>query len=120
MPGMATVPDAEELCVEVTHTSDGATVRLTGVFGAGGVPVFSAAVSPLLYERREPPVTIDVRSLDHLSGSGLGAIVFVVQFARGHGQTCRVVGAKGQPAAILRTVTLVADALAQDAIGSLN
>jgi anti-anti-sigma regulatory factor len=116
----ATAAHAADLDVEVTHTSDGATVRLAGVFDAASVSVFSAGVAPLLYERRQPPVTIDVRLLDQLSGSGLGAIVFAVQFARGHGQTCRVTGARGQPAAILGTVALTREALAEDAVGSLN
>jgi anti-anti-sigma factor len=117
---MPIAPGNQSLNVDVVHTSDDAVVRLAGVFDAAGVSAFSSAVAPLLYERRQPPVTIDVRLLDHLSGSGLGAIVFAVQFAQGHGQSCRVAGATGQPEAILRTVTVTRDALVDDAIGSVN
>jgi anti-anti-sigma regulatory factor len=106
------------LTVNVTPDDDGVTVQLGGVFDALGVPAFSAVVSPLLYERRQPPIDIDVGALTHLTGSGLGAIVFAVQFAEGHGQSCRVTGASGQPAAMLQTVALMRGA--PRVLGAIN
>jgi anti-anti-sigma factor len=116
---MATEPAApESLALHATHGDEGVIVHVGGVFDALGVAAFSAIVSPLLYERRQPPIEIDVGALTHLSGSGLGAIVFAVQFAEGHGQSCRVTGASGQPAAILHAVALTRGA--PRVLGSIN
>jgi len=117
---MVRAADPEDLVLKVRHADDGVTVHVGGVFDAPSVSRFSAAVSPLLYERRQPPIELDVSRLRHLSGSGLGAIVFAVQFARGHGQVCRVTGATGQPETILRSVALTLPATVADALGGMN
>jgi anti-anti-sigma factor len=117
---MTTAPISENLRIEVRHSDRGVTVRLGGAFDALSVGAFSAAVGPLLYERRQPRIELELRGLRHLSGSGLGAIVFAVQFANGHGQSCHVTAASGQPEAILRTVELTRTALRRGAVGTVN
>jgi anti-anti-sigma regulatory factor len=106
---MATTASAP-LEISVARSDGLVTVRLCGVFGAGGVGAFSEAVGPLLYERRQPSIRLDLRALEHLSSSGLGAIVFAAQFAAGHGQSFEVAVATGQPASMLSVAALSGDA----------
>jgi anti-anti-sigma factor len=103
---------SDPLEISVARSDGLVTVRLRGVFDAGGVSAFSDAVGPLLYDQRQPSIRLDLRALQHLSGSGLGAIVFAAQFAAGHGQPFEVVAAAGQPASMLSVAALTRDAAA--------
>jgi anti-anti-sigma factor len=117
---MAMAAASEQFGITVSRADAGVTVYVTGVFDAASVDAFGSVVSPLLYERREPPIEIDVCDLTYLSGSGLGAIVFAIQFARGHGQICYLTGATGQPRTLLSTVALTRGAMSEDVLGALN
>jgi anti-anti-sigma factor len=114
---MATTAPAP-LQITVARSDGLVTVGLAGVFDAVGVSAFSEAVGPLLYDRRQPAIRLDLRALEHLSGSGLGAIVFAAQFAAGHGQPFEVAAATGQPASMLSVAALTGDAVADSIVST--